>query len=145
MRQTALLFLLHAAVLLASCLASCRTTDKTADTRRQQQVRTDTLRILSLRADTVRLHDSVFVREQVTGCTVRIERHHWHTAWQTRTLRDTVLSVRRDTLRVVETSEKIRSPASPLPPPGEVLFVLLLAWAVGFAFYIQFKRKKDNG
>ncbi len=143
MKQPSILLLLL--LLAAALLASCRTTDKATDTRREQQVRTDTLRILSLRADTIRLHDSVFVREQVIGCTVRIEQHHWHTAWQTRILRDTVLSVRRDTLRVASNTEKIRSPTPALPTAREAIAVLLLALAAGAGFYFHFKHKNTNG
>ena len=88
-------------LLVGLALTSCRTREQ-AFSQTVQQVHTDTLRIFQLRADTLRLHDSVFVREQVVGETIRIEKHHWHTAWQTRVLRDTVFATRTDTLRIVE-------------------------------------------
>ena len=88
-------------LLVGLALTSCRTREQ-AFSQVVQQVRTDTLRIFQLRADTLRLHDSVFVREQLVGETIRIEKHHWHTAWQTRVLRDTVFATRTDTLRIME-------------------------------------------
>ena len=120
-------------------LSSCRTREQTL-TQSVQQVHTDTLRIFQLRADTLRLHDSVFVREQVVGETIRIEKHHWHTAWQTRVLRDTVFATRTDTLCIVE-KQKDRTSSAPSFSPLRCAF---MAVVVGGVAYIFIKRIRDG-
>ena len=126
-------------LLVGLALTSCRTREQ-AFSQAVQQVRTDTLRIFQLRADTLRLHDSVFVREQVVGETIRIEKHHWHTAWQTRILRDTVFATRTDTLRIVE-KQKDRTSSAPSFSPLRYAF---MAVVVGGVAYIFIKRIRDG-
>ena len=53
-------------------------------------VRMDTVRLVSLRTDTFRLHDSIFVSERLVGETLRIEKHHYHTKYRTQVVHDTV-------------------------------------------------------
>ena len=81
-------------ILVTACslaaLTGCRTQQTASSSSQHTVSRADTLRAVTLRSDTFRIHDSVYIREQTIGCTIRIEQHHWHTAWQTRTLRDTV-------------------------------------------------------
>lgn len=120
-------------------LTSCRTREQTL-TQAVQQVRTDTLRIFQLRADTLRLHDSVFVREQVVGETILIEKHHWHAAWQTRVLRDTVFATRTDTLRFVE-KQKERTSSAPSFSP--ICYAFMAVVVAGVA-YIFIKRIRDG-
>ena len=126
-------------LLVGLALTSCRTREQ-AFSQTVQQVHTDTLRIFQLRADTLRLHDSVFVREQVVGETIRIEKHHWHTAWQTRVLRDTVFATRTDTLRIVE-KQKDRTSSAPSFSPLRYAF---MAVVVGGLAYIFIKRIRDG-
>ena len=126
-------------LLVGLALTSCRTREQ-AFSQTVQQVRTDTLRIFQLRADTLRLHDSVFVREQLVGETIRIEKHHWHTAWQTRVLRDTVFATRTDTLRIVE-KQKDRTSFAPSVSPLRYAF---MAVVVGGVAYIFIKRIRDG-
>ena len=126
-------------LLVGLALTSCRTREQ-AFSQTVQQVHTDTLRIFQLRADTLRLHDSVFVREQVVGETIRIEKHHWHTAWQTRVLRDTVFATRTDTLRIVE-KQKDRTSFAPSFSPLRYAF---MAVVVGGVAYIFIKRIRDG-
>lgn len=126
-------------LLVGLALTSCRTREH-AFSQTVQQVRTDTLRIFQLRADTLRLHDSVFVREQLVGETIRIEKHHWHTAWQTRVLRDTVFATRTDTLRIVE-KQKDRTSSAPSFSPLRYAF---MAVVVGGVAYIFIKRIRDG-
>ena len=126
-------------LLVGLALTSCRTREQ-AFFQAVQQVRTDTLRIFQLRADTLRLHDSVFVREQVVGETIRIEMHHWHTAWQTRVLRDTVFATRTDTLRIVE-KQKDRTSSAPSISPLRYAFMAIV---VGGVAYIFIKRIRDG-
>ena len=126
-------------LLVGLALTSCRTREQ-AFSQTVQQVHTDTLRIFQLRADTLRLHDSVFVREQVVGETIRIEKHHWHTAWQTRVLRDTVFATRTDTLRIVE-KQKDRTSSAPSFSPLRYAF---MAVVIGGVAYIFIKRIRDG-
>ena len=119
-------------LLVGLALTSCRTREQ-AFSQVVQQVRTDTLRILQLRADTLRLHDSVFVREQLVGDTIRIEKHHWHTAWQTRVLRDTVFATRTDTLRIVE-KQKDRTSSAPSFSPLRYAFMAVVVGGVAYIF-----------
>ena len=126
-------------LLVGLALTSCRTREQTL-TQSVQQVHTDTLRIFQLRADTLRLHDSVFVREQLLGDTIRIEKHHWHTAYQTRVLRDTVFATRTDTLRIVE-KQKDRTSSAPSFSPLRYAFMAIV---VGGVAYIFIKRIRDG-
>ena len=65
-------------------------------------VRIDTVRLVSLRTDTFRLHDSIFVSERLVGETLRIEKHHYHTKYRTQLVHDTVYKHLTDTVRVRE-------------------------------------------
>jgi hypothetical protein len=65
-------------------------------------VRTDTVRFVTLRLDTFRLHDSIFIRESFVGDTIRIERHHYHTKYRTQLVHDTVYQHLTDTIRIRE-------------------------------------------
>lgn len=127
-------------LLVGLALTSCRTREQ-AFSQVVQQVRTDTLRIFQLRADTLRLHDSVFVREQIVGETIRIEKHHWHTAWQTRVLRDTVFATRTDTLRIVE-KEKDRTSSEPSLSTKWYIFITIVFG--GAAYFIIRRIRNDN-
>ena len=127
-------------LLVGLALTSCRTREQTL-TQSVQQVHTDTLRIFQLRADTLRLHDSVFVREQLVGDTIRIEKHHWHTAWQTRVLRDTVFATRTDTLRIVE-KQKDRTSSEPSLSTKWYIFITIVFG--GAAYFIIRRIRNDN-
>lgn len=127
-------------LLVGLALTSCRTREQ-AFSQVVQQVRTDTLRIFQLRADTLRLHDSVFVREQLVGETIRIEKHHWHTAWQTRVLRDTVFATRTDTLRIME-KQKDRTSSAPSLSTKWYIFITIVFG--GAAYFIIRRIRNDN-
>ena len=127
-------------LLVGLALTSCRTREQ-AFSQTVQQVRTDTLRIFQLRADTLRLHDSVFVREQLVGETIRIEKHHWHTAWQTRVLRDTVFATRTDTLRIME-KQKDRTSSAPSLSTKWYIFITIVFG--GAAYFIIRRIRNDN-
>lgn len=127
-------------MLVGLALTSCRTREQ-AFSQVVQQVRTDTLRIFQLRADTLRLHDSVFVREQLLGDTIRIEKHHWHTAYQTRVLRDTVFATRTDTMRIVE-KKKDRTSSEPSLSTKWYIFITIVFG--GAAYFIIRRIRNDN-
>ena len=98
MKNLRILLLLFITIL---CLSSCRTASE-SHTMDTHAVRTDTLRILAHRADTLRLRDSIHVVERVLGETIRIEKHHYHTLEHTRLVRDTIHAVRTDTVRIYQ-------------------------------------------
>ena len=127
-------------LLVGLALTSCRTREQ-AFSQVVQQVRTDTLRIFQLRADTLRLHDSVFIREQLLGDTIRIEKHHWHTDYQTRVLRDTVFATRTDTLRIVE-KKKDRTSSEPFLSTKWYIFITIVFG--GAAYFIIRRIRNDN-
>lgn len=90
-------------VISVLALSSCRTGEQAFRSYSGQSARTDTVRIFTLSHDTLRLKDSVHVREVLRGDTVRIEEHHYHNTQR--------ILVRRDTVRVAERSEVKAAPA----------------------------------
>ena len=90
-----LLLILIGLVMLSAC--KVREQDLSS-----HSVRTDTVRLVSLRLDTFRLHDSIFIRESFVGDTIRIERHHYHTKYRTQLVHDTVYQHLTDTIRIRE-------------------------------------------
>lgn len=90
-----LLIIISSLVVFSSC--KVREHDFSA-----RSVRVDTLRLVSLRTDTFRLHDSIFVSERTVGETLRIEKHHFHTKYRTQLVHDTIYRHHTDTIRVKE-------------------------------------------
>lgn len=88
------------------CLASCRQVESSV-AHAEEKVRVDTLRLVTLRADTFRTHDSVFIRESVFGDTIRIVEHHYRDRTQVKVLRDTIYKSVRDTIRVEDKTEEV--------------------------------------
>ena len=91
---------------LLSGLSSCRQVESSV-AHSEEKVRVDTLRLVSLRADTFRIHDSVFVRESVVGDTIRIVEHHYRDRMKVQVVRDTIYQSVRDTIRVEDKTEKV--------------------------------------
>ena len=73
----------------------------------EEKVRVDTLRLVSLRADTFRIHDSVFIRESVVGDTIRIVEHHYRDRTKVQVVRDTIYQSVRDTIRIEDKKEEV--------------------------------------
>lgn len=92
-----LIYLCLAAVLFG--LTSCRQVDSSV-AHAEEKVRVDTLRLVTLRADTFRTHDSVFIRESVVGDTVKIVERHYRDRTQVQVLRDTIYQSVRDTIMI---------------------------------------------
>lgn len=133
----------HAAfiALIACCLslalASCQTREQAFSVYSH---RTDTLRLSLLRVDTLKEKDSIFIREQTKGDTLRIEKHHYKTLYKVRVLRDTVYKVKTDTLRIKETRQtQVNKPTSWLRPALQGAFVAFVCCG---AIYIYLKLKK---
>ena len=88
-------------------LASCRQVESSV-AHSEEKVRVDTLRLVWLRADTFRTHDSVFIREYVVGDTVKIVEHHYRDRTQVQVVRDTIYKSVRDTIRIEDKKDEVR-------------------------------------
>ena len=92
-----LIYLCLAAVLFG--LTSCRQVESSVE-HSDEKARVDTLRLVSLRTDTFRTHDSVFIRESVVGDTIRIVEHHYRDRTKVQVVRDTIYKSVRDTSKI---------------------------------------------
>ena len=92
-----LVYIYLAALLLG--LSSCRQVESSV-AHAEETVRVDTLRLVSLRTDTFRTHDSVFIRESVVGDTIRIVEHHYRDRLKVQVVRDTIYQSVRDTIKI---------------------------------------------
>lgn len=99
-----LIYLFIAAVLFG--LTSCRQVENNV-VHSEEKVRVDTLRLVTLRADTFRTHDSVFIREYVVGDTVKIVEHHYRDRMKVQVVRDTIYKSVRDTIRIEDKNEEV--------------------------------------
>ena len=79
-----------AALLICALFGSCTTTKYVP----VPEYHTDTLRQVTVRHDSVMVHDSINVSER--GDTIKIER--WHTQWRERIVRDTVYQSKHDSI-----------------------------------------------
>lgn len=87
-------------------LTSCRQVESSV-VHSEEKVRVDTLRLVTLRADTFRTHDSVFIRESVVGDTVKIVEHHYRDRMKVQVVRDTIYKSVRDTIRIYDKNEEV--------------------------------------
>ena len=99
-----LIYLFLAAVLFG--LSSCRQVESSV-AHSEEKIRVDTLRLVSLRMDTFRTHDSVFIRESVVGDTIRIVEHHYRDRTKVQVVRDTIYNSVRDTIRIEDKKEEV--------------------------------------
>ena len=99
-----LIYLCLAAVFFG--LTSCRQVESSV-AHSEEKVRVDTLRLVTLRADTFRTHDSVFIRESVVGDTVKIVEHHYRDRTKVQVVRDTIYNSVRDTIRIEDKKEEV--------------------------------------
>lgn len=99
-----LIYLCLAAVLFG--LTSCRQVENNV-VHSEEKVRVDTLRLVSLRTDTFRTHDSVFIRESVVGDTIRIVEHHYRDRLKVQVVRDTIYQSVRDTIMMDDKKEEV--------------------------------------
>ena len=99
-----LIYLCLSAVLFG--LSSCRQVESSV-AHSEEKIRVDTLRLVSLRMDTFRTHDSVFIRESVVGDTIRIVEHHYRDRTKVQVVRDTIYNSVRDTIRIEDKKEEV--------------------------------------
>ena len=84
-------------LLIVLLLAGCRSTQTSV----VERVSKDTVYDIRERHDTLRLIDSVVVREWMRGDTVWIERSHRSSRERTKVVRDTVREVRIDSIPII--------------------------------------------
>lgn len=123
-------------------LASCRQVDSSV-MHAEEKVRVDTLRLVTLRADTFRTHDSVFIRESVVGDTVKIVEHHYRDRTKVQVVRDTIYQSVRDTIRLEDKKEavSVNKDGDDLPLWFRVVVTIFFLYVV----YVIFRINKING
>lgn len=90
LQLAAFVVIILAGLLMCALFGSCTTTKYVP----VPEYHTDTLRQVTVRHDSVMVHDSIHVSEK--GDTVRIER--WHTQYRDRIVRDTIYQSKRDSI-----------------------------------------------
>ena len=71
----------------------------------REVIKTDTCFIQKERRDSIYLKDSIYVKEWISGDTVRIETTRWRDRWRERIVKDTAYVSVRDTVKVTTTRE----------------------------------------
>lgn len=116
-------------------LSSCRQVDSSV-AHAEEKVRVDTLRLVTLRADTFRTHDSVFIREYVVGDTVKIVEHHYRDRTKVQVVRDTIYKSVRDTIRIDDKKEEVSGNQDGYDLPIWLRVVLTISFLyVVYVFY----------
>lgn len=89
------------ALLIALFFGSCRSVRIVE----KEVIKTDTLVSTQIQRDSIYINDSIYIREVVTGDTVKITTDRWHTQWRDRILYDSIYIAQRDTVRVTDIKE----------------------------------------
>ena len=71
-----------------------------------ETVKTDTLYLSKVERDSVRVHDSIFVKEWQKGDTIYRDRDRWHTEYVEKQVHDTLYQSKVDSVAVPYTVEK---------------------------------------
>ena len=104
---------------LVAILAGCKTQERIVQV---ETSRTDTTFITRQQRDSIWLHDSVFVREKMSGDTLYLLRDRWRTKFVERTQHDTIYIASHDTI--------------PRPYPVEVEVEKPLSWWQRFRLHL---------
>lgn len=123
-------------IMAALLLASCGSTKYVTVTEHH----TDTLRQVTVRYDSVMVHDSIHITEK--GDTVKIER--WHTQWRDRWHTDTIYQSRSDSVPYpVEVVKEVPAQLTWWQQTRLHLanILLLLLGIVGAAWIVKWKLK----
>lgn len=116
-------------------LSSCRQVESSV-VHSEEKVRVDTLRLVALRSDTFRTHDSVFIREYVVGDTVKIVEHHYRDRTKVQVVRDTIYKSVRDTIRIDDKKEEVSGNQDGYDLPIWLRVVLTISFLyVVYVFY----------
>lgn len=103
----------HTGIILAAALllTACKTRDRIVMV---ETVRTDTAYITRHQRDSIWLHDSIYMKEYMSGDTVYLLRDRWHTKYVEKQVHDTTYIATHDTV--------------PEPYPVEVEVPAQLTW-----------------
>ena len=123
-------------------LTSCRQVESSV-AHAEETVRVDTLRLVALRSDTFRIHDSVSIRESVVGDTVKIVEHHYRDRTQVKVLRDTIYKSVRDTIRIEDKKEEVSGNQDGYDLPLWLRVVITIFFL--YVVYVFFRINKING
>jgi hypothetical protein len=104
---------------LVAILVGCKTQERIVQV---ETARTDTTFITRQQRDSIWLHDSVFVREKMSGDTLYLLRDRWRTKFVERTQHDTIYISSHDTI--------------PRPYPVEVEVEKPLSWWQRFRLHL---------
>jgi hypothetical protein len=104
---------------LVAILVGCKTQERIVQV---ETARTDTTFITRQQRDSIWLHDSVFVREKMSGDTLYLLRDRWRTKFVERTQHDTIYIASHDTI--------------PRPYPVEVEVEKPLSWWQRFRLHL---------
>ena len=66
-------------------------------------VKHDTCYVDRLQRDSIHVHDSIYMKEWMSGDTVYQWRDRWHTKWREKLVHDSIYLSKTDTVKVVET------------------------------------------
>ena len=89
------------ALLIALFFGSCRSVRIVE----KEVIKKDTLVSTQIQRDSIYVNDSIYIREVVSGDTVKITTDRWHTQWRDRILYDSIYIAQRDTVRVTDIKE----------------------------------------
>ena len=123
-------------------LASCRQVESSV-AHAEEIVRVDTWRLVSLRADTFRTNDSVFIREYVVGDTVKIVEHHYRDRMKVQVVRDTIYKSVRDTIRIEDKKDEVSGNQDGYDLPLWLRVVITIFFL--YVVYVFFRINKING
>ena len=98
-------------ILVAVLMAGCKTKERVVTV---EKVRTDTTYITKHQRDSVWLHDSIYVKEELKGDTILLTTIKWHTKYVERATHDTLYQHKTDSV--------------PVPYPVEKLVERKLSW-----------------
>ena len=91
-------------ILVALLLVGCKTKERVVTV---EKVRTDTTYITKHQRDSVWLHDSIHVKEELKGDTILLTTIKWHTKYVEKATHDTLYQHKTDTVPVPYPVEKL--------------------------------------
>ncbi len=92
------------AILVVVLMAGCKTKERVVTV---EKVRTDTTYITKHQRDSVWLHDSIHVKEELKGDTILLTTIKWHTKYVERATHDTLYQHKTDSVPVPYPVEKL--------------------------------------
>ena len=91
-------------ILVAVLMAGCKTKERVVTV---EKVRNDTTYITKHQRDSVWLHDSIYVKEELKGDTILLTTIKWHTKYVEKAMHDTLYQHKTDSVPVPYPVEKL--------------------------------------